>query len=371
MIKKMALKVEQGCDVALFITTMNIVEIESICTISRVFRTDKNVLKGYQRPEVRQHIDNIAAYIDSKNSVIPNSIIICLKTKINISSKSDGTHELMIPRVPSSAVLVDGQQRVAALKQSGRKDFSYPVCILMSDDSEFERQQFLLINSAKPLSRSLIYELLPHASGVFNESLTRRRLPSLLTQLLNYEPDSTLNGLIKLTTNPDGLIADNSMMKMLDNSLREGALYDVCELKENAYTLEQCDDAVQLMSTYFSAVREVFYDDWGKKPKDSRLFHGVGIISLGQLFDEIYYSYSIKKTSEIFFEFCVEKLFRIKPYCSWSQGHWEFGKDSDGEQIVRKWNQLQNVTQDISMVTRYLTSIYEKLERGVPIVKGQ
>lgn len=46
MIKKIALKVEQGSDVSLFVTTMNITEIESICTISRIFRTEDNSLGG-------------------------------------------------------------------------------------------------------------------------------------------------------------------------------------------------------------------------------------------------------------------------------------------------------------------------------------
>lgn len=371
MIKKVALKVEQGCDVALFMTTMNIAEIESICTISRVFRAEDNSLQGYQRPEIRRHIDNIAAYIESDNSVIPNSIIMCLKSNAKVKSNHGGSYELLIPREPNSAVLVDGQQRVAALKQSERVDFYYPVCLLLSDDTEFERQQFLLINSAKPLPRSLIYELLPHASGVFNDELTRRRLPSLITQLMNYESESSLKGMIKLTTNPEGLIADNSLMKMVDNSLREGALYDLCEVNNGIYSVTHCDEAVRLLSLYFSAVREVFYDDWGKKPKESRLFHGVGIIALGQLFDEIYYSFQANNQKDVFFEYCVKQLFDMKPYCSWSEGYWDFGTDPDGEPIVRKWNQLQNLSQDISMVTRHLTSIYDKLRRGVPIAKGQ
>ncbi|MBM5002110.1 DGQHR domain-containing protein [Vibrio parahaemolyticus] len=371
MIKKIALKVEQCCDVNLFVTTMNIAEIESICTISRIFRSEDNTLKGYQRTEMRKHVENIATYIDSDNAVIPNSIIMCLTSKTDIVPVKDGVYELEIPKDTKSAVLVDGQQRVAALRLSERKDFHYSVCLFINDDAEFERQQFLLINSAKPLSRSLIYELLPHASGVFNDDLTRKKLPSLIVQLLNYEPKSPLNGLIKMTTNPEGLIADNSLMRMVDNSLREGALYDFCELSTGTYKAEQCEEAVKILCVFFKAVREVFNDDWGKKPKDSRLFHGVGIIALGQLFDEIYYSYQTKKNQDIFFEYCVKQLFRMKPYCSWSHGHWEFGRDSDGERIVKKWNQLQNLSQDISMVTRYLITVYGKLERGVPIAKGQ
>ncbi|MCG9751340.1 DGQHR domain-containing protein [Vibrio brasiliensis] len=371
MMKKIALKVEQGSEVGLFMTTMNLAEIESICTISRVFRAEDNSLQGYQRAEIRRHIDNIAAYIDSDNAVIPNSIIMCVKSSTKVRINSNGSHELQIPREPNSAVLVDGQQRVAALKQSERANFYYPVCLLLSDDDAFERQQFLLINSAKPLPRSLIYELLPHANGVFNDELTRKRLPSLITQLMNFEPGSSLKGMIKLTTNPEGLIADNSMMKMIDNSLREGALYDLCELTDGIYSATHCDEAVKLLSIYFNAVREVFYDDWGKKPKDSRLFHGVGIAALGQLFDEIYYSFQANNRNDVFFEFCVKQLFQMKPYCSWSDGYWDFGIGPDGEKIVRKWNQLQNLSQDISMVTQHLITIYDKLKRGVPVVKGQ
>lgn len=368
--KKVALKVEQCSDVKLFVTTMDIDEIESICTISRIFRTQDNALEGYQRTELRKHVDNITTYIRSDNALIPNSIIMCLTSDTVVKTLGNGVFELNIPEDTNSAVLVDGQQRVAALRQSGRQDFQYSVCLFINDDTEFERQQFLLINSAKPLPRGLIYELLPHASGVFSDDLTRKRLPSLIVQLLNFEPKSSLKGLIKLTTNPAGLIADNSLMKMVDNSLREGALYDLCEISDGSYSSSDCVEAVDILSIYFRAVREVFYDDWGKRPRESRLFHGVGIIALGQLFDEIYYSYQTKKTQDVFFEYCVKQLFRVKPYCYWSQGYWELGNDSDGEPIVKKWNQLQNFSQDISLVTQYLTNIYGKLERGVPIVKS-
>ncbi|MGR5416514.1 DGQHR domain-containing protein DpdB [Vibrio diabolicus] len=371
MLKKIALRVEQCHEVKLFVTTMNIAEIESVCTISRIFRSDDNSLMGYQRTELKKHVDNITDYICSEKSVIPNSIIICATSNTSIESKGEGIYTLHIPKKINSAVLVDGQQRVAALRRSGRLDFNYPVCIFISDDTDFERQQFLLINSARPLPLSLINELLPHASGIFNEDLTRKRLPSFIVQLLNYKPESPLKGLIKLTTNPEGLIADSSMMKMVDNSLREGALYDFCELSHGKYAEEDCKDAVDLLSNYFRAVKEIFYDDWGKKPRESRLFHGVGIIALGQLFDEIYYSYLTKKTGKDFFEYSVEQLFRIKPYCSWSEGYWELGNDIDGEPIVRKWNQLQNLSQDISMVTKYLTTVYGKLERGVLVAKSQ
>ncbi|MDN3716555.1 DGQHR domain-containing protein DpdB [Vibrio breoganii] len=367
---KLALEVNQSKSVRVFVLSMNILEIESICTISRIFRDDNNLLNGYQRSEIKNHVDNIANYISSNDSIVPNSIIIGLKSSVRVRQMEGNLSELSFPNDNQVGVLVDGQQRVAALKLSGKEDYYFSVTVFINDCTNFERQQFLLINSAKPLSRSLIYELLPHASGEFSEELMKKKQPSMITQILNFDKQSPLYGLIKLTTNPSGIIADNSLMKLIDNSLREGALYEY--RNKNNGLIEDVNrvDAVALLYSYFRSVKEVFDDDWGKKPKYSRLFHGVGIISLGQLFDEIYYSYKANKVSENFFEYSVSKLFMIKPYCHWSSGSWFFGNDIDGEPITRKWNQLQNLSQDISMVTKYLLKVYDSQERGVEIVKN-
>ncbi|MDH6027218.1 DGQHR domain-containing protein DpdB [Vibrio sp. 10N.286.46.A8] len=368
--KKKALIIKQSSGFKLFQLNMNLDEIESISTITRVMR-DETELKGYQRPEVRNHINNIADYINSEGGIIPNSIILSLSSDVELKPIDNELYELEIPEQAKSALIVDGQQRVAALRLSGKKDFYLPVCAFINDDEDFERQQFLLINSAKPLPKSLIYELLPHANGLFSQELTRRKLPSLIVQLLNYEKCSPLNGLVKLVTNPLGIIADNSLMKMVDNSLREGALYAFSNKAQETYNPEDCDQMISLLCDYFSAVKSTFTEDWGKKPKESRLFHGAGIIALGQLFDEIFYTFEIDESETSFFECAKKKLERLKPYCVWSHGAWDFGLDHDGQPIIRKWNQIQNLSQDINLVTEHLVRLYDLQEREVMLVKGQ
>ncbi|GMM91163.1 DGQHR domain-containing protein DpdB [Vibrio fortis] len=368
--KKKALKIEQSNNIKLFQFNMNLDELESVSMITRIERKH-NVLEGYQRPEVRNHINNIADYLGSEDGIIPNSIIMSLSNDVELQQVDGEIFELVIPNVPKSALIVDGQQRLAALRLSGRRDFYLPVCAFISDDQDFERQQFLLINSAKPLPKSLIYELLPHANGFFNQELTRRKLPSLLVQLLNFDESSPLFGLVKLVTNPIGIIADNSLMKMLDNSLREGALYEYREQAQQTYSPTDCDSMLGLLNDYFRAVKEAFPDDWGKKPKESRLFHGAGIVALGQLFDEIFYSYEVNGGIGSFFDFAKKRLVRLKPFCRWSSGSWDFGMDIDGQPIVRKWNQIQNLSQDINLITDYLTRIYDLQEREVTLVKSQ
>ncbi|GAL30168.1 tgtA5 cluster protein 1 [Vibrio variabilis] len=369
--KKKALKVPQSKDIDLFIFSMNINEIEETCQVSRIFRDDSNKLMGYQRTEVKNHVGDIANYITQDGAIIPNSIIIGFNSRTTCREIDGEIFELDIPSGELTGVLVDGQQRVAALRESGRDDFHLSVCAFINDDVEFERQQFLLINSAKPLPRSLIYELLPHSTGVFKEELTRRRLPSLIVQLLNYDAKSPLQGVIKLTTNPHGIIADNSMMKMLDNSLREGALYDFRTPKSDKISASVCESMIDLLNQYYSSMREVFHEDWGKKPKDSRLFHGAGIIALGQIFDEVYYSYKTANSKESFFEFAVKKLRLIKPHCKWSEGYWDFGNDQNGEPIKKHWNQIQNLSNDIGLVTNHLVRVYDQIERGIVVAQSK
>ncbi|MCV5289529.1 hypothetical protein OFB97_29785, partial [Escherichia coli] len=91
----------------------------------------------------------------------------------------------------------------------------------------------------------------------------------LLTQRLNFG-EGPLAGRIKTATNPDGVIADNSMIKMIDASLREGALY---RFRDPSTGLGDEVKMVKLLNNFWSAVETVFTDDWDKKPRYSRLLH--------------------------------------------------------------------------------------------------
>ena len=109
----------------------------------------------------------------------------------------------------------------------------------------------------------------------------------------------------------------------------------------------------------------MFTDDWDKKPRYSRLLHGVGILALGSLMDEIDQVHQDYKGEPGWTEIpsytrFVEELNRIKPLCAWSGGVWNFGTDIDGQPIVRKWNELQNLSKDISLVTDFLVMNYIK-----------
>jgi DGQHR domain-containing protein len=242
--------------------------------------------------------------------------------------------------------IVDGQQRSAALRDA-RID-SFPVCVVgfVADGYEEQRQQFILVNATKPLPKGLIYELLPSTEGKLPLALARRRLPSLIAERLNYDQGSPLEGLIRTPTNGVGVIADNSILKMLENSLTDGVLYN----------FEDIDDQLEVLKEFWDGVKRTFPDAWGKLPRLSRLMHGAGVISMGFLMDTIAdrHRKQRKLTSKLF----QQELEPLRKVCRWTEGYWDFGT---GDSL--KWNELQNVPRHIQMLSSYLLNQYRSLAK--------
>src|SRR6185295_11001408 len=190
-----------------------------------------------------------------------------------------------------SGWIVDGQQRVAAIREANVRQF--PICVvafIAANDQE-QREQFILVNSTKPLPKGLIYELLPVTEGRLPSLLQRRRFPSYLLDRLNRDAGSPLEHKIQTPTTPDGVVKDNSVLRMLENSLSDGVLYRYRRLNDDGGDVEKM---LYVLRGFWGAVRDVFEDAWGLPPKRSRLMHGAGIVSLGFLMDAIAERHRVK-----------------------------------------------------------------------------
>ncbi|EMJ3186381.1 TPA: DGQHR domain-containing protein [Yersinia enterocolitica] len=363
-----ALRIRQGEARQLYSLAIEGKDINKIAAISRIRRGEDSLI-GYQRPEVRNHIREIQRYIESSNAMIPNPVIIAFDKRVRFEPlDTEGNMGYLVIPLSDDAdflkpgFIVDGQQRTAALRDAKIDSFMMPVSAFIANDDEEQREQFMLVNSTKPLPKTLLYELAPHTHGRLPSDLQLRKFPSLLTQRLNFS-DGPLAGRIKTATNPDGVIADNSMIKMIDASLREGALY---RFRDPATGLGDDAKMVRLLNNFWSAVEIVFTSDWDKKPRYSRLLHGVGILALGSLMDEIDQVHQEYHGEQGWTEIppitrFVQELNKIKDLCAWSSGSWNLGTDIDGQPIIRKWNELQNMSKDISLVTDYLVTNYMKI----------
>jgi hypothetical protein len=160
--------------------------------------------------------------------------------------------------------------------------------------------------------------------------------------------------MINTPTTPEGVIKDNSILRMLENSLSDGALY---RFRDPSTGEGDSDAMIALVGDYWTAVRKVFSESWGLPPRKSRLMHGVGIISLGYVMDAIADRYWRERVPAV--EDFRADLERHAPLCCWTSGTWTFGTD-----IHRKWNDLQNTPRDIKMLTNHFMFQYHKLVRN-------
>jgi DGQHR domain-containing protein len=357
-----ALEVRQGPNRTLYSFAVDGKQLPRFTTVSRIHRDDSAQLGGYQRPEVLSHIAEIRRYVESDNPMIPNALVIAFDKRVHFeaivtlsaySPARPGTLIIPIddawPDEDKPGWIVDGQQRSAAIREANID--SFPICItgFITDSDAEQRSQFILVNSTKPLPKGLIYELLPATQGTLPGFLQTRRLPAYLLERLNHDTDSPLRSMIHTPTTPDGVIKDNSILKMLENSISDGALYRFRKAGTGEGDIEAMLDVVK---AFWTAVRGVFPDAWGLPPRRSRLMHGVGIVSLGFVMDAIADRYR-RITAPSVDEFAGD-LAAIKDVCRWTHGYWQFGP-----QAQRKWNDLQNTPKDVNLLTNYLLFEYK------------
>lgn len=340
--------------------------LSSFATVSRLRRGNNATLEGYQRPEVLAHIAGIRSYLESASPMLPNALVVAFDKRVRFlpglpspicNYSTPG--ELIIPvdrtwtDPEKPGWVVDGQQRLAAVREAAVRRF--PVCVtaFITDSAAEQRTQFILVNSTKPLPKGLIYELLPATQGTLPRQIRARKLPSRLLERLNHDGDSPLWRRISTPTTPEGVIKDNSILKMLENSLNDGALYYLRDPETGDGDL---DAMLHVITAYWEAVRWIFPDAFGQSPRRSRLMHGVGVVSLGFVMDAIADEIMPSRLPEP--EDFASGLRPLAPVCQWTSGVWRLGT------IERRWNDLQNTPRDIQLLTDFLLTEYRRRAGG-------
>ena len=360
-----ALRVSQGTGRTLFSFAVEGKLLSEFTTVSRVRRCAGSDISGYQRPEVLAHIADIKEYLESDNPMLPTSIVVALDESITfeplpLDSPAPNTATPGILKIPLNddqgsqirvGWIVDGQQRTAALRDAKIKGFPVFVTGFIAPSDKVQREQFILVNSPKPLPRDLIYELLPSTESRLPAPLQRRRFSALLLGRLNNDDGSPLEKLVRTHTNRNGVIKDNSILRMIENSLSDGALYEFRNPETNEGDVE---GMLRLLKAFWNAASDVFEDAWGLPPRQSRLMHGAGIIGMGFLMDAIASANHLG--GELTYESFREQLLPLKESCHWTGGSWNFG---DGSQ--RRWDEVQNTSKDIQLLSMHLLTLYDQV----------
>ena len=351
----------EGLDVyAFFIRGSDIVRIADI---SRVSRAEDEELKGFQRPEIRSHVRGIVDYLNQGNVLFPNAITLALAPAVRFAA-SRGTRPtgdqgvavsgtLTIPIFDEGervAWIVDGQQRSLALAQADNRNVPVPVVGFVSDSLDVQREQFILVNKAKPLPTRLINELLPETRGILlPRELANRRIPAELCGLLNRDPESPFYKLIRRPSDgakSSAVVTDTPVITMIKASV-SSPLGALAQYKGMGRESADVRAMYRTLVNFWTAVKEVFPEAWGKDPRRSRLMHSAGIEAMGVLMDRIY---AKLVGSEDDLAAVKRELEKIEPACRWTSGIWE--------DLGIPWNEIQNTPRDIKKLQDALVRAY-------------
>lgn len=350
----------RGLDVyAFFIKGADIVRVADI---SRVGRDDADTLKGFQRPEIRSHVKGIVEYLNQGDVLFPNAIILAMSPQVRFSASrgsrpsgdeglaQSGTLTLPVNEEGQRvAWIVDGQQRSLALAQVTNRNIVVPVVGFVSDSLDLQREQFILVNKARPLPSRLINELLPETSGIqLPKDLSARKVPSEICNLLHRDPESPFFGLIKRPSDRSdtAIVTDTAVITMIRNSMNNplGALAPYKAIAREGVDVQTM---YRLLLNFWLAVKNVFPEAWGKDPRQSRLMHSAGIEAMGVLMDRIYARFA---GSEGTYETIKRELERVAPACRWTKGHWDT--------LGVAWNEIQSTPRDIKRLQDALVRAY-------------
>jgi len=361
-----ALRTQQGPGIELYAFFLYGSDITRIADISRLERDDLDTVKGFQRRDIKNHIKSIVDYLNSDNPLFPNAIILAIGSEVEFKqSRGPLPHNaidlsqsgnLCIPILPEGrrvAWIVDGQQRSLALAQAKNNRIPVPVIAFVSPGIDLQREQFVLVNKAKPLPTRLINELLPTIDVILPRDLARRKLPSQLCDLLNKDPKSPFHNIIirESDAHHTGVIVDTSIIESVKRNLRS-PMGSLSQYK--AGTEPNIAAMYDALVMYWSAVKDVFPDAWGLNPKESRLMHSAGIKSMGRLMDQIMMRADTKNHPQ---KEITTSLKRIRPFCRWTEGVWE--------DLGWNWNDIQSTPYHISRLSEFLIRLDREMSRAV------
>lgn len=367
VIRRRALRITQAEGHPLYLFALRPDELFEVADIARVGRDEGGELLGYQRPEVRKHVQNIVDYLDGNGGEVlfPNALILALSSKAKFVAVRGprvddgevgeaGTIEIVVPPTsqPKPAWIVDGQQRAMALSKCNRRDLPVPISAFVADDLETQREQFVRVNSTKPLPRGLLSELLPRIGSNISPTLAAKRAPAALCEMLNTDPDSPFAGLIKRSSltakqKKAAFVSDTALIRVLEDSFSSpaGCLFTY----RNLATGETDFDSVRhILIAYWSSVRDVWPTAWGKNPQTSRLMHSVGLLAMGRLMDRV--MGSLDASDPKLAQKVKKTLLPLRDHCHWTAGTWP--------EMGLRWNELQNVPSHLKHLTNYLLRLH-------------
>lgn len=235
----------------------------------------------YQRLLNEGRSREIARYMEEPSALLPNAIILATSTVIEeemkITPLDSSFVRIAFPRSPESAVILDGQHRVAAF-DSVRPELaaSMQVVVTFLVGIPFYQQAeiFAVINGKQqPVNRSIIYDLFGyttptggHDDRLYDGFMAVARFCSHTARILNQVEQSPWVGKVKMRGPGDkGVISQAAVVDYLSVLVEPKRLSPRLRILPVFYDLFRQSDAVSCASVlivYLAAIRAAWSTEW-------------------------------------------------------------------------------------------------------------
>ena len=189
----------------------------------------------------------------------PSCVVLNWVNKENPLEITDG--KLDIPEEPQSAQIIDGQHRIAGLKEAMKskndiKRLEIPVALYEGLDTQACADIFISINTEqKPVSRSLVFDLYGVSSEYLVDSAAVRAKD--IATALNEDSTSPYFQLIKFPGSPrmrGGIALSTAVTALKPIIEAKGALEQV--------GIKELERQTAVLYNFFDAIRQKYGSDW-------------------------------------------------------------------------------------------------------------
>lgn len=277
----------------------------SFAAEQKMIHGETDSLIGIERPLSDERLKEIGRYVNNVDAAFPTSVLIAVTSKDAHYDESSQT--MTFSRAKNVAEILDGQHRIAGLRQFSGDFFQLPVTIFVDMDVEDRAMVFATVNLKQTrVSKSMAYNLYEYAT-----SRSPQKTAHDIAKLLNAKDGSPFEDKIKIlgvttegkdsetltqarfvedllaliSSGPDD---DRDRLKRR-RSLKKADHREAKRLVFRNMFIEELDAQIaRVLWNYFSAVRKKWPRAWDASETGLILNRTTGFSALMRLLRQIY-----------------------------------------------------------------------------------
>jgi DGQHR domain-containing protein len=370
-------------------------KIYNLAQVVPLRKTDGRWL-GIERYLRSGHVKQLTEYLlTDSNPIMPDAVILALKGFVNVEpdNESLGLYKLSYRYSPHYLpeerpfILIDGLHRLSSVVRSG-KHLRVPVIALeWVPDERFYQKMFLVANTKRPVSRSLLHEIYVALRDMLPGAMLLRQQAATVVNRLDEDSDSPFYQLVY----SEARHGPSSSQRIIPFASFTESILECFRGRYYGYVIERnkkfgplflqhyvirrgdqervdVDSCVRCLKLCFNVVKEVFPKAWGRPSHESKLMHSVGIRAVLQ-----FLSYLVPER-EILYPLQPSKLenrvreafLKIKDRCYWTKEDWLKLEQEEEKRMEQLKNQIQesdalkNVKENLLQI---LDEYYKKVKR--------